>query len=164
MNGVEEIYTSFSRGMDLPPTPDDPTFAEVWEVHTGVLHMVGLRLLEADLGQHLDAANEVRLQLERHHRVANMADGMPITVPAAAVRGLRTFGNYLENSNQLEEIRAYLSFNAGIADIFSEYAVKHRGRAALPVKYALSVVAKSAALMSDCVGHELKIFTYRGIS
>lgn len=164
MNGVNEIYSSFAQGMELPPTPTDLSFAQAWEVHTGVLHMVGYRLLDRELGQHLEAANEVRLQLERHHRVASMADGMPVTVPAAAVRGLRTFGNYLEHSTELEELKTYLALNAGIADAFSEYAVKQRGRAALPVKYALFVVAKSAALMSECVGHELKIFTHQRLA
>lgn len=163
MNGVNEIYSSFANGMDMPPTPKDASFEEVWETYTSVVHMVGTRFFEKKFGTHVEAANEVRLHCERHLRVSRLSEGMPLLIPASATRGLRLFGKYLEETKDVGELGRFLKLNAGIADRFAEYAKSHRGRAALPVMYALSVVARSAVLMSECVDHELKVLTFWGL-
>lgn len=162
MTQVQEIYTSFVEGMDLPPTPTDPMVGKVWQAFTEVVNLVGLRLYDEWFGAHTNAADEVRLQLERHNRVARTVEGMKVHVPQSATRAISTLGHYLENTSDIEELQGFLELNVGIADTFSEYLRKHLGRVALPALYSLHITAKSAGLMSDCVKHELAPLTYKG--
>lgn len=160
-SNVTELYQSLVGGLDLPPTPTDPTIERVWQAYTEVLNLVGVRLLEEQFGAFTGAADEVRLQLERHERVAKLMEGMTLKVPQVTSRAVSTLGHYLEETRDVEDFTKFLSLNSGIADRFSMYAKTHLGRAALPVMRSLSVLTKSAALMNECVSHELAPLTRR---
>lgn len=151
MSTIDALYRELRVGLEMTPGPADVMFSELWEVYTEVTHLAGCRLMEPGMGGSLAGAEEVQLHMVRFQKVAKISRGMPLRVPAPAVRSLRAVGRLLEATPHLVDVADWLQLSAPIPNDFCEFAGRELGRGALPVLGALTVVARSGTLMVDCL-------------
>ena len=162
-NVTQKIYKDFTDGLGIAPGPDAPTFFEAWEAYTSVVNLVGSKLLLKSMGKQIDAANEVRLYLERHHKISRITEDMPLLVPAPAFRAISVWGKFYDTNHQIGEYLQFLVLAPAIADAFTVYATKKLGQFSMPVVNALTTAAKSATIMQDCVQAELEAYMLKGM-
>lgn len=151
MSGVRDLYRMVHEGLEMQPGPEDSTFAELWEVYSDVTNLVGCRFMESRMGGSMAAAEEVRLYLARFSRVARISDGMPLTVPSHAMRGMKALGRLLESTRQVEELGEFVKLASPMVNDMSTYVAGQLGRFSRPVVDALTVVARTGSIMSECV-------------
>lgn len=162
MSGVDQLYGEFRDGLELRPGPADPTFAEVWMLHTDIVHLAGVRLFEPRFGGSAAGAEEVRLHLARFAQVQAIAKNAPLRVPAPAVRTLRALGRLLETTPYPDDLSAFFALAAPMASDFAGFATRMLGRQARPLLASLTVVARSGTLMTDQLTRLVPGFDERG--
>ena len=151
MSGVYELHKMLREGLEMQAAPGDATFSEMWEMFANITNLAGCRLMETRMGASLDAAEEVRLYLARFDRVTVVSRGMPLLVPAPAIRGMRALGRLLEDTRQVEDLGAFVRLSTPLVNDYAGYAARELGRFSRPVVHGLTVVARAGALMSECV-------------
>lgn len=151
MSEIEGLFTAFRAGLDLDPVSSDDELVSLWKMSQTIAETAGLRLLEARMGASIAAADEVRMHLVRCERVTRLMRGMPLTVPRAAVRGLRAAGVLVESTSHRSEVLEYLYLLQPITDDLGAYAGRHLGYRGKPVIDGLMLTARSAQLMSTFV-------------
>lgn len=148
---IHELYNRFHIGLESTPGPQDPLFADVWASYSAVTRLTEYLLLSDKLGCSIDGADEVALYSARFSRVASISVGMPLRIPTPSDQAIRAMGRLIEDRSHIDDVGDFLELASPIVNDLSTFASTHLGRLARPVLEALSVTARSAALMNHCV-------------
>ncbi|WP_416445485.1 hypothetical protein AB3K78_01320 [Leucobacter sp. HNU] len=136
--------------LSVRPTSGGVPIRSAWDAVASVLQEAGMQLLRAGGPGAVDAAEEVRVHVERWYRLEGEFDSLPLVVPDSVISGLRELEEQMSHA-RVPEVVSFLGLLASLTAAFSRVVGDRPGFAGSSFERQLRMLVRSADLVHESV-------------